>query len=74
MSRHSTRQNMTRLRASHANRGELVADVGDFDIVHDDVAIKNLGDFRRLLAVGGDQQVVPLGCRRPGLPECAPGR
>src|ERR1022692_792204 len=52
------RQYLTRLRAGHANRAQLVADVGDLDIVHDDVPIEDLGDRRRLLAVGGDQQVI----------------
>src|SRR5664279_2490030 len=53
-----SRQNFARLRACHANRGELVADVGDLDVVHDDVTIKYLGYRRLLLAVGGDQKVV----------------
>ena len=30
-------------RAGNANRGQLVADVLDLDIVHDDVAIEKLG-------------------------------
>src|SRR5664279_4808309 len=53
-----SRQNFARLRACHANRGELVADVGNLDVVHDDVTIKYLGYRRLLLAVGGDQKVV----------------
>src|SRR5664279_957806 len=53
-----SRQNFARLRTCHANRGELVADVGNLDVVHDDVAIEDLSYRRLLLAVGGDQQVV----------------
>src|ERR1019366_2027004 len=44
----SRRQNLARLRAGHANRGQLVADVGDLDIVHDDVTIEDLSYRRRL--------------------------
>ena len=40
------------------NRAQFVADVGNLHIVHDDVALKNLSDGRRLRAVGGHQEIV----------------
>ena len=40
------------------NGRQLVADVGDLDIVHDDVAVEDGGDGGRLLAIGGHQQIV----------------
>ena len=37
---------------------QFVADVGYLDIVHNDVALKDLGDGRRLRAIGRHQQIV----------------
>ncbi len=51
-------QNLAGLRTGNANRAQLVADVLDLDVIHDDVALQQRGDLGRLLAIGRRQQII----------------
>src|SRR5271157_3221294 len=54
----SFRQHFLCLRTKHPYCCQLVADVGNLDVIHDDVAIEDGDDGGRLRAVGRDQQIV----------------
>ena len=51
-------QNRKRLRSLDGDGGQLVADVGDFDIVHDDEFIEDVFQTLGLPEFGVDEQVV----------------
>src|SRR5271157_1175511 len=51
-------QHLASLRPDNADTANFVANVGDLDVVHDDVAIEDGGDGGRLLPVGRYQQVL----------------
>ena len=48
----------SRLRSGEPDRREFVADIGDLDVVHDDVAVKHLCDGRNLRAIAGNENVI----------------
>ena len=51
-------QDRKRLRSLNGDAGELVADVGDFDVVHDDEFVEDVFQALGLPEFGVDEQVI----------------